>query len=1340
MPRSLNSPDRLFDRTWRAGHPFCRRLSAGRRWGMISLFILLGLIIGGYWYVTDSNRVKLMAENYLSGLLGGRVVVGRATLSIFEGLRLDDVRVYGRRKVGEKIDEDASLFSAQAFLIQYNPQTLFSGKLEATRIVAIDPRVHLTENVETGKWSFQRLNPKGPHPSMAPRHDGRPPVLPEILLRNASVEYSQEGAGAQTPTNSISLEGQFTPTLEPDTYHFLLQSRGEIQGVGPSVDGTLVMGTNQVKARLSNFVIGPDVRAMLTAEVRKWVEDHQLAGAIDAELDYRPEDPHRRFRIEMDLGGVTATVRPEEWMGVDQVRRLAFTKQALGVLRLAGLNTPITGLTDDPYIDRLQTLLEPTPLHLDSVAGKFTFTQQGIDISGARGRVEFNGFKADGHIDGYSPSAPVHLHVTSPENESIYVPAAPRYVSSMPAPVREVYDRFKPQGRCNFWADIDRTTAGAAPVVAGQLQIVDGQFSYEKFAYPVQHVSGMIDIGPDADGLPSMKLDRIRGHGIEGGPNADADFEINGWMDPLGPEVEMHINVAGKNVVNEPALTAAYPRGAAKALRMFDAAGRGELPRYRGNFEVAVTRDRGRKSHWTIATDIHVTDAAGCLAAFPYPMSRATADVHIQGDRLDVIRATMKRGAATLKLDGSVAWGSGETSTSIMTPVLTPPAAASQPEGADFRPDLHVVATNVPIDSDLLNALPADRRAWIEKLGIGGNIDVDGTITAPATVAGSISGVVPKQSDLNLDLGIEWHDGTLAPFGGEAAATDLSGSLRLASEKLVLRDLKGKRGDADLSARGSVDWETQQPQVNISAKASNLLLDKSLYNLLPDPAKKGWDSVHPVGTADVTVDYTGIAPGSGPNVPASPTASALASSDSAADPRSADSGYAVSITPVNLSAYVDAAPYRLDNITGTLSISPDQITLNDISAHHGGATVHISGTGNLNSGSDVTGSNPPANSTANAIPTWDLRLSGDQMLVDDDLRRAVPSSLANLLQSLAMKGKVAFDFSKLSISPPPPSTQPASQAVAKATNASSLNADSNVDFAVKIKSDDASMDVGVPLSKVAGIADLAGSTRGGRLNQLTGTVDASSLLLAQRPMTDLHVELSKPVGMDLLQVQKVQGRIAGGEIAGQVEWAFPDNAPSRYAIGLVLQGADVKEMSGDKTADIHGTLNASLAVEGNYNDATSRRGRGDVAVTGSDMYHIPLVLGLLQITNLSLPITSPFSEATARYSIEGQRVTFEQIELRAKEMMMQGTGHLDFDTKRVSMVFTTDNTTWPKLPIIGDLISSARHELLQINVAGTLQAPKVSATAMNTFTTTVDQVLQGGSSDTTPDGKQHKGY
>src|ERR1051326_14100 len=58
---------------------------------MSVLLVLLCLIIWGYWTITDSTRVKDMAEKYLSDILGGQVTVGHATLSVFEGLRLDNI-------------------------------------------------------------------------------------------------------------------------------------------------------------------------------------------------------------------------------------------------------------------------------------------------------------------------------------------------------------------------------------------------------------------------------------------------------------------------------------------------------------------------------------------------------------------------------------------------------------------------------------------------------------------------------------------------------------------------------------------------------------------------------------------------------------------------------------------------------------------------------------------------------------------------------------------------------------------------------------------------------------------------------------------------------------------------------------------------------------------------------------------------------------------------------------------------------------------------------------------------------------------------------------------------
>src|SRR5262245_54865236 len=142
MPTPHQTPEGLFDRTWRPGHPYRPRLSHRRRVTMTLLFVLLCMVIGAYRYFTNADRVRRQAEEYLSRLTGGSVRVGGATLSIFEGLRLDDVQVF----VDPKQTDDTRIFSASTFLIQYSPAALLGGKIEATRIVAIDPHVRLTEN------------------------------------------------------------------------------------------------------------------------------------------------------------------------------------------------------------------------------------------------------------------------------------------------------------------------------------------------------------------------------------------------------------------------------------------------------------------------------------------------------------------------------------------------------------------------------------------------------------------------------------------------------------------------------------------------------------------------------------------------------------------------------------------------------------------------------------------------------------------------------------------------------------------------------------------------------------------------------------------------------------------------------------------------------------------------------------------------------------------------------------------------------------------------------------------------------------------------------------------
>jgi hypothetical protein len=93
--------------------------------------------------------------------------------------------------------------------------------------------------------------------------------------------------------------------------------------------------------------------------------------------------------------------------------------------------------------------------------------------------------------------------------------------------------------------------------------------------------------------------------------------------------------------------------------------------------------------------------------------------------------------------------------------------------------------------------------------------------------------------------------------------------------------------------------------------------------------------------------------------------------------------------------------------------------------------------------------------------------------------------------------------------------------------------------------------------------------------------------------------------------------------------------------------------------------------------------------------------------------------------VEAQRITLEAIDLRSKTSSMQGTGWLDFGTKQVHMTLKLGDSPADSVPIFGDLIRGARQDLMQIRVRGTLEEPKVGASAFNTITTTVDEVLKG---------------
>jgi hypothetical protein len=1195
MPFALKTPDRLFDRLWKPGHPFRPRRSRVRRRIMLASLIVLTAMIGVYGWLTDPDRLRGMAESYLSDLLGGRVHVGQASLTIFEGLRLSRITVW----VSDPKAPDAVLLVADDFNIEYDPAALLRGQLAATRIIATSPKVKLVENVDAGSWNYQRLHRSKQHSATEPGQ-----ALPEIVLRDAEIQYSEIHNGRFALRGIMAIEGRLQPSPDSSRYTFTMQSRGDKEGVGPVVSGQVHLSSGEIDATLSHFRFGPDIEAMLPSQVRQWWMSHQLEGSVDIpNFRYTPPDKGQpaTFTIPAQLQHVSMTIPLPHPPGQ-------------------------TG---------------PAPaIVVQDVNGNYVFDDNGITMSGVTGRIENNAITLSGRIDGYSSDSTAHLKVVSMPGEEIRIPKNLSFVSSLPPDAKRIYDMLKPSGAATLALNIDRPVVGGPITVSGPVQLTDAEFTYDDFPYPVRKVSGslLFDVDP-ATGFQRVELQHLVGHGVAGGPNADSPMMIDGWVGPFDPRVGLDIHIVAKNISGEPEMFAAFPKPVHEAIERLSKG----TPHVHGDAVCDVTMPIGIGTKATVATDIQFDDVTAELTAFPYPLTKLNGTVKIREGYCDVINARMNPGNASWIVNGRVSWHS-----------------------KIIEPALHVQAKDVPIDDDLLSALPPSQRQWVNKAGLAGRIDVDGKIFAT------------DQGDITYDAQMLLHDGSLRPIQNVLAVSDVSGKFRLTQSKLEVQDVHGRRGDAELSAAGNVDISGNKAMVKLTAAARKLSLDDSLYKLLPPAAVKVWDAIRPAGLIDADLSYSGdlAAAFTGPST--QPVGE-----------------YSLALEPHDLSIYPKVIPYRLDHCNGTVMVTPAGIRLDNITAKHGDAAVTVVG-----------------NNVAGPGDNWDLKLLASDVPVDADLSAAVPLAVAQLIDTMHLHGKLTLDLASL-----------------KYRDADGSGGDDpDIDASGVVRADGASLNMQALISDIFGGMSFNATVRKGKMDGLHGQIAVDQLSLAGRPVRNLKADLDKPAGDDSLRIDKIEGELAGGRFAGAVNLAFPDKRPSSYSLNVVLKNADMRTVTG-QAQDIRGQLSASLALEGEWVDTSTRRGRGDATVSGKNIYQIPLLLGLWDVTNLSLPALSPFSEGTARYSVDGQRITFEQIQMRSNTMVMGGSGWLDFGSKQVRMTFSTDNPNWPTLPLVSDLLQGAKQELMQIQVKGTVQDPKVSASTLHTFTTTVDKVFSGNGAD-----------
>lgn len=143
-----------------------------------------------------------------------------------------------------------------------------------------------------------------------------------------------------------------------------------------------------------------------------------------------------------------------------------------------------------------------------------------------------------------------------------------------------------------------------------------------------------------------------------------------------------------------------------------------------------------------------------------------------------------------------------------------------------------------------------------------------------------------------------------------------------------------------------------------------------------------------------------------------------------------------------------------------------------------------------------------------------------------------------------------------------------------------------------------------------------------------------------------------------------------------------------------------------------GVLDANFSVGGIVDQPGTRRGRGSARVAGDhvSVLDMPLMLRLIEVSNLQLPSGSGLDYAQAIFYVDGPRVLFEDLSMYSSAIVVRGFGSLTWPDMELNLRF--DSSSARPLPVISWLVKGIRDQLVTTRVTGTPGSPKIHVEAM----------------------------
>ncbi len=812
-----------------------------RRVGLFLLAVLVMMMYAG-WFFTRSSHIRREAKRTLEALTGADVDVDEASFSVFEGIRLYNVRVRIR-------GESFPFFTAEEVMLKHKPTTLlFEQRIEPTEIVCLRPVVNLeyeneASNAETlFQLAATRKKGGGIEAASLPRiwlNDG--------LLRTRVKQKGQNGLVVKEQ------QQQFKAQLMPKNSHTYEVTVQDLPRRGGEVPyARFLLDTQNGEIRLISGSATEQWAVHMPPEYRKWIDRYHFRG--DFTLVEGPGTDPDKGRYEIALEDFSMKLPEDEGnLTLTEVRGgLRFTKQYVEMREITGkveeigkadfslngkyqgyaktspfeMKIEIRGLRfpdtiKGPLAKIVQTVrqefqpegvgnvtmtfrrdetgenicdgeLSPQdatityhhfPLTVHHVQGKVHFTQTGVDTVSFTARRDAAAFTIDGKLNRDAETGKTLYDVRVSAKEVALDDASRK---AIPEPYHKVWDTLHPTGR----SDVDVHVYKTAPLANARVDVdfhMKGLagLCVDAFAYPLKNIFGEVTLrGRDVNILwarsrSGRMLAQAKGT-ITGlmTPEAKVDLELQATRVPLDKTL---LNAAKGNVQNW----------------LADLQPGGEL----GKVSARITKQGEEPADFDVTATLK--KASFCYKKFAYCVTDAGGQVQITPEQAVLRDIQGLHNEAKVSISGEVFLRKTDS------------------HGLGY--DLAIHADAVKLDKEFHDALPDNLRAVWKSLSPAGAANIDVSMRSTGDDAQPDYRVIVEATDASL----RYHDFpyTFQGVSGKAVVTP-----GVVTVEKMHTEKDGMQADVSGVIRHTPDG-AQDVMLQITAR--NLPIDKELLAAVP---------------------------------------------------------------------------------------------------------------------------------------------------------------------------------------------------------------------------------------------------------------------------------------------------------------------------------------------------------------------------------------------------------------------------------------------------------------------------------------------------------------------------